>query len=110
MKYGQFSDWQLYKFIKRIRKTIFLLLLAVDNKTKDEYEYIDINKTFEGVLLEIGGAASIMSDRYEFVETMSFLERAKLEYLNPQFDYKTYRKLILDAGAKMLSLEKALER
>lgn len=109
MKYGKISNKQLCFLVRRIRKTIFLLLLAVDEATKKQNEHIDIDKTFEGVLLELGGITSLLPDRSEFIETINFLERAKIEFFSPDFNFNIYRKLILDAGAKMIALEKSLK-
>lgn len=109
MKYGEFTNEQLYFFIKRIRKTIFLLLLAVDKATQINNEHVDVEKTFDGVLLELGGATSLFPDRAEFVDVINYLERARIEYLSDNFHFATYRKLILDAGSRMLSLEDELK-
>ena len=41
----------------------------------------------------------------ELVTVLSLLQAAMTEYNNPEFDFQTYRKLILDAGAEVEKLK-----
>ena len=41
----------------------------------------------------------------ELVTVMSLLQAALMEYENPEFEFQTYRKLILDAGAEVDKLK-----
>ena len=45
-KYGTFTDSQIALTKTEIRKQIFFLLLCADPKTKDEYEYVNLNEAF----------------------------------------------------------------
>ena len=104
-KYGEFTQNQIVETKESLRKSIFFLLLCVDQKTAHEYGYVDVNKTFEGLLLKIGGLNELLLYQPEIVTIMSLLEAALIEYNNPNFNFKVYRKLILDAGAEVLNIK-----
>ena len=99
--YGEFTEEQIVQAKKSLRSSIFFLLLCVDKKTACEYEGIDINKSFNGLLLKIGGMNDLLMNPPELVTVLSLLQAAMTEYNNPEFNFKTYRKLILDAGAEV---------
>lgn len=98
-KYGEFTEFQIEEFKTRIRKTIFLLLLCVDNETAEHFEHINVRKTMNSLLYELGGASSVLFDPPEIVEAVNLLDRAKQELRSKNFSFKVYRKLILDAGS-----------
>ena len=102
--YGEFSNNQISQTKKSLRGTIFFLLLCVDPKTSWEYTDVDINKCFSSLLLRIGGLNELLFKPVEIVTTMSLLQAALIEYNKPEFDFGTYRKLILDAGAEIEKL------
>lgn len=104
--YGVFSDRQIAETVKSLRSSIFFLLLCVDKKTAWEYKDIDIDQCFKGLLLKIGGLNKLLFEPLEIVTTMSLLQAAYTEYHNPDFNYKTYRKLILDSGEEIQKLLK----
>lgn len=104
--YGEFSQNQITETIKSLRGSIFFLLLCVDKKTAWEYEDVDVNQCFTGLLFKIGGLNKLLFEPVEIVTTMCLLQSALVEYNNPQFDFKVYRKLILDAGAEIKKLLK----
>ena len=103
--YGEFTEEQIVQIKKSLRGSIFFLLLCVDKKTASEYKDIDVNKCFKGLLLKIGGLNTILMNQPELVMVLSLLQAAMIEYNNPKFDFKTYRKLILDAGAEVEKLK-----
>ena len=98
-KYGEYTEFQVGEFKKRIRKTIFLLLLSVDPKTASQFKHANIKKVFSGLLYELGGASDVFFEPAEIVEAVNLLERARQELFSAEYDFKVYRKLILDAGA-----------
>lgn len=102
--YGEFSENQISQTKKSLRGSIFFLLLCVDTKTSWEYQDVDVNKCFEGLLLKIGGLNELLLKQPEIVTTMSLLQAALMEYNSPDFNFFTYRKLILDAGAEINKL------
>jgi hypothetical protein len=103
-KYGTFTKEQIRGTKERLRKSIFFLLLCVDPETKNEYTYINIEKTFDNVLYRITGLSSLLNHPIEVVLTMCLLEYARYELSSPYFDFATYRKLILDAGAEIMKI------
>lgn len=103
--YGEFTKDQIVQTKKSLRGSIFFLLLCVDKQTASEYKDIDVNKSFQGLLLRIGGMNDLLMNQPELVTVLSLLQAARTEYNNPEFDFQTYRKLILDAGAEVNKLK-----
>lgn len=103
--YGEFTQNQILQTKKSLRGSIFFLLLCVDNNTAHEYKDVDVNKCFNGLLLKLGGMNDLLMNPPELVTVMSLLQAAMNEYNNPKFNFKTYRKLILDAGAEVDNLK-----
>ena len=103
--YGDFTQNQIAHTKKSLRGSIFFLLLCVDNKTAHEYKDVDVNKCFNGLLLKLGGMNELLMFPPELVTVMSLLQSAMNEYNNPEFNFRTYRKLILDAGAEVDNLK-----
>lgn len=99
--YGEFSESQIAQTKKSLRGSIFFLLLCVDPKTSWEYQDVDVNKCFNGLLLKIGGLNELLLKQPEVVTTMSLLQAALMEFNSPDFNFGVYRKLILDAGAEI---------
>lgn len=99
--YGEFSQEQVTGFVKSIQGSIFFLLLCGDPQTKDEYKNVDVNKNFRGLQLKLAGANELFKQQSEIISVMALLEAAKLEYNKDDFEFSTYRKLILDAGAEI---------
>ena len=103
--YGEFTQNQISQAKKSLRGSIFFLLLCVDSNTAHEYKDVDVNKCFNGLLLKLGGMNDLLMNPPELVTVMSLLQAAMNEYNNPEFNFKTYRKLILDAGAEVDNLK-----
>lgn len=98
-KYGEYTEFQISEFKKRIRKSIYVLLLSVDKNTSKQFEDSNIDAMFDSLLYELGGASNVLFHPSEIVEAVNLLERARLELISKDFRWKVYRKLILDAGA-----------
>ena len=103
--YGEFTQNQIAQTKKSLRKSIFFLLVCVDKTTTPTDEEIDVNKSFKGLLLRLGGMNQLFMEPPELVTVMSLLQAAMIEYNSPDFNFKTYRKLILDAGAEVEKLK-----
>lgn len=103
-KYGEFSTEQIRLTKEQIRKKIFFLLLYVDPKTQSKFTDINVDSAFFNLLSELGGLNSILRKPQELVLVISLLEAAWMEYNDPSFSFKTYRKLILDAGAETMKI------
>lgn len=103
--YGEFSKSQIAETKKSIRSSIYFLLLCVDPDTSSSYINIDVNKTFDNLLYKLDGFNELLLYQQILVDIMSLLKEAQIEYNNPNFDFKKYRKLILDSGAAVLKLK-----
>lgn len=103
--YGSYSPAQIHSTKLIIRKAIFFLLLYVDPTTKDKYSNIDVAEAFRNLQYKLNGLNSILLEPPELVETMSLLESARLEYESECFQWKKYRKLVLDAGSKIMDVK-----
>ena len=111
--YGKFTSGQIAQTKKTLRGSIFFLLLCVDPRTSWEYENVDVNKSFEDILLKLDGLNDLLLNPPEIVITMSLLQEARKEFkkinenkmnenkMRGNFDFRLYRKLILDAGAEI---------
>ena len=102
---GCFSPDQIEDAKRYMRKRIFFLLLYVDPKTKDEYKDVDVCRAFDSLLTWFSGINVALNYPVHLIQVISLLEAAKLEYLNPAFDYSRYRKLVLDAGNEVLEIK-----
>ena len=98
-KYGNFTKIQMLSTKRSIRKQIFFLLLCADPNTRDNYTHIDVNDAFKGLLYKLDGFNSILGEPQELVDTISLLEEALIKYNEPNFNFKIYRRLILNAGS-----------
>lgn len=103
--YGEFTQSQIAQTKKSLRSSIFFLLLCVDKRTAQDYEDVDVNKCFEGLLLRMGGLNDLLMNQPEIVTSMSLLQAAKREFNKDRFIFFRYRKLILDAGAEIEKLK-----
>lgn len=95
--YGNFNDEQMESYKVKLHKELFWLLIYKDPKTKEEYLDVDFNKYFEGLMRKMDGLNSLLSYPVEIVSIMSLLEAAFIESQKENFNYKAYRKLVLDA-------------
>lgn len=101
-KYGSFTDEQFAEYKKQLHKKLFWLLIYKDPQTKDQFPNVNqenYEQYFVHIMYEIDGINSLLFYPYEICTMMSVLETALHETRKENFDYKTYRKLILDAHA-----------
>ena len=104
-KYGYYSSTQIHSTKVSIRKSIFFLLLYVDPETSGDYPDINVADAFSNLQYRLSGLNSILQEPPEILETMSLLEAALNEYKSESFDFKRYRKLVLDAGSRIMAME-----
>lgn len=90
-KYGEFSSEQLNQLIMDIHKKIHRLLFLKESNSDCLYDCI------MDLIYEVSGLSSLFNDSKEFVELIVLLENIKLEVLNCDFEFKRYRKFVLDA-------------
>lgn len=98
-KYGEFTSSQVSLTKKEIQKQIFFLLLCADPKTKNDCKYVNLNDAFNSLLYKLGGLNSLLGHPRVLVDVISLLEEALIKLNEPIFNFKVYRKLVLDAGA-----------
>ena len=104
-KYGNFTQSQIGKTKQEIRKQIIFLLNIVDPELKDKYQHINVQAAFQSLLDELSGMNDLLFNPPELVTVMALLEAALNEYNSKTFDFKKYRKLILDAGSKVSTIK-----
>ena len=101
-KYGEFADMQISEAKEYIRKKIFfLLLVAEDLETREKFPHIDLPQAHESVMWRVSGLNKLLLEPPCLVHALSLLEEAKNNLIKDEFDFKKYRKLILDAGAEI---------
>ena len=103
-KYGEFTLEQIHKTKRLIQKSIFYLLLYVDPKEREKYKDVDVVAAFGTLQRKLNGLNSVLLEPPEVVMTISILEAALQEYQSECFNWKIYRKLILDAGAEIMRI------
>jgi hypothetical protein len=98
--YGEFEENQFEEYKKQLHKKLFWLLIYKDPNTKDQFPQIDdesYRNYFINVMKEIDSLNSLLFYPVEICSITVLLEQAFKETQNKIFDYKTYRKYVLDA-------------
>ena len=90
-KYGSFSENQMSDYKKKLHNSIHWLLVYKENDYKllDEY--------FNTTLLKLNAMNELLSYPNDIVSLYETLEAARMVLNSNYFNFKTYRKLILDA-------------
>lgn len=90
-KYGEFDQNQIANYKKKLHNNVHWLLIYKE----ENYEFLD--EYFNSLMLRINGLNRILFYPLCIIELYNVLESAR-EILNSEnFNFKTYRKLILDA-------------
>jgi hypothetical protein len=95
--YGHFDDLQIEEYKEKLHKEMFWLLLYKDPKTKDKFKNVDFEKYFINLMKKIDGLNTLLFYPVEIIAIMSLLQAALNETRSDDFNYRSYRKLILDA-------------
>lgn len=104
-KYGDISTHQIESAKDYLRKTIFYLLLYADPNERIKYQHVDVNQAFDNALFQLVGFNKLLREPPEVPIVMNYLEAARAVYNNDAgFDFPRYRKLILDAGSKIMEV------
>lgn len=88
-----------------MRKKIFWLILYTDDKTNFKYKDVDVVSYQESIMRQLDGLNYLLSYPAEFVELLSILSASLIELKKDDFNFRVYRKLILDAGAMVDNLK-----
>ena len=101
-KYGEFADLQISEAKKYICKRVFfLLLVAEDLETRENFPDVSLPKAHKNVLWYISGLNDLLLQPPCVVHALSLLEEAYNNLISENFDFKKYRKLILDTCAEI---------
>lgn len=103
-KYGEIPRSQFFDVKQLMRKKIFFLLLCADKDFEDEYKDIDVPSAIDSLLVEFDGLNELLLYPPEMMRIMAILTSAKNEYQKDDYNFRRYRKLILDAGAEVLKI------
>lgn len=104
-KYGKFKNSQVKYYKEKLRKKIFWLILYTDEKTKKDFENIDVIKFHENLISEISSCNELLFYPKDFVEVINSLEQALCVLESDKFDFVQYKKLVFDAGAILKRME-----
>lgn len=100
-----FTVEQIENEKKLLQKKIFYLLLIVDPNTAGQYSDVNVEAAFEDLFSDLDGLNEIFSYPPEMVNIVKKLTKALKIYQSDDFQYKKYRKLILDAGSETMKIE-----
>lgn len=100
----KFTTEQIESEKKLLQKKIFYLLLIVDPKTTEQYPNVDVEAAFDDMFSDLDGLNEIFSYPIEMVNIAKKLAKALKEYKSSDFEYKRYRKLVLDAGSEVTKI------
>ena len=95
--YGNFSEQQIKEYKIKMHKEMFWLLLYKDPETKYQFKNTNYEKYFIGLMKKLDGLNTLLFCPVEIVSILSLLQAAYNETKKEEFDYQSYRKLILDA-------------
>lgn len=95
--YGGFTAEQLDEYRAKLHNKLFWLLLYKDPETCNEFSDVDFDKYFINLMRELNGLCDILMHPSGIIEMMSVLQAAYNESCKADYDYKVYRKFVLDA-------------
>ncbi len=99
--YGEFSKTQVDEQIKLLHNAMFWLLLYKDPKTCDSFKDVDYEYYYSTLMGRIGGLNELLHRPPELITLMSLLEAAHIECQKDPFNYRMYRKYVLDAHGEL---------
>ena len=96
--YGEFSDKQIDYAVVSMHNDIHKLLLYKDNKVTEVIFNSDEDfvNYFTNLLFRFGGLNELLGKPMEMVDLMSTLQSAYSEVLSNNFNYRVFRRAILD--------------
>lgn len=92
---------QLIYAANGIRKSLFLALLCMDKKTRDEHKDINVREVFEGVKRRLFALNAMLDYPIELSEIIISVVSAESFCYNG-VGFTAFRKNILDAGSDIL--------
>lgn len=97
--YGDFSNNQIKINAQIMHNEIHKLLLFKDNKITEKIfnSEDDFKNYFKNLLIRFGGLNDLLGEPVQMVSFMSTLQAAFNEATSNDYDYKKFRRLILDS-------------
>lgn len=89
--YGEFTKEQIVEYKKTLHASVHWLLIYKE----ESYEFLD--KYFESLIVRVGGLNRMFNYSQEIMRLVVVLDSAREEATKENCNFKTYRKLILDA-------------
>lgn len=89
--YGNFSAEQIHQQKENLHNSIHWLLLYKEQK------YPHLSNYIKSLMLRISGLNRLLNEPAELVTLLSILQAINDMNDSPNCDFKTYRKLVLDA-------------
>lgn len=96
-QYGNFTKNQVFNYVKKIHSMIHWMLIYKDPCFGEKYSHVSFDIYFDSVMSQISGFGYLIGNPPVIVNILSTLESAYLESKKETYDYKKFRKLILDA-------------
>lgn len=96
--YGEFSDKQVNETVVSMHNDIHKLLLFKDKNITEQIfnSEEDFVNYFTNLLFRFGGLNELLGEPQKMVDFMSTLQGAYSDVVNKTFQYKRFRKAILD--------------
>lgn len=104
-KYGEFQESQVEYYKKKFRKKIFWLILYTDKNTNQDYKDVNVKKFHKNLIFEISNCNELLFYPKNFVEIINKLDCALSILESDHFDFKSYKKLVFDAGDLIENVE-----
>lgn len=98
---GYFTKEQVDNEKKELHKLMYWLLVYKDPNTNDKFKHVNIDLCVKNIVNRLQGFSSLLDNPNELVTIMTMLESALLETKKETFDFKNYRKIVLDAHAML---------
>lgn len=97
--YGEFTDKQISEAVRVMHNDIHKLLLYKDNKIEEKIFNTeeDFVTYFTNLLFRFGGLNELLGEPDQMVALMSTLQAAYDEVLSDHFNYRVFRRAILDS-------------
>lgn len=95
--YGTLPDEQFEKYRKILHKKVFWLLVYRDPSTAEQYSHVDFDQYMERLMEYLDAMNRLLCYPAEMLEIMGMLESAWQDTKAEPFDYRKFRRKILEA-------------
>ena len=89
-KYGTYPSFQFEDYKKRLHSKVHWLLIYAEEK------YDKLDEYFPKLQLFLNGLNEMINYPTQLVEIMNLVESARIEYNKEEYNFRIYRKMILD--------------